>query len=327
VIPDRAETVQRAFQMVLRGIGQHRVAEVFNRGGVPVFGSSSRKAPKHWHASFIFRLMVNPAVVGVFIPHRNDYVNGKKTRTPMEPVQGYFPAIIDAPTWDGVQALVMGGGVSAKRGRHAKASGLVNLLAGLARCPLCVSSMTLVNKGAKVERKLVCSKARAAAGCKYKSVSYPTVESALLNQIYWLLNDAPAQSEEEARIRRELDSVDTVMDLTSEHLRHLLEAVEQGLSTPAVQERLRTTEAQLEDLRGQEKALRSRWAAVDNTLLDYKVNRVSDIARGQPLDRQAFNAALRGLFQAVVIDYQRGELVFQWIAGGQSEIMYQWPNE
>src|SRR4029078_3100921 len=41
VVPERARAVQRAYQMVLGGTGQHRVAEVFNREGVPVFGSSS----------------------------------------------------------------------------------------------------------------------------------------------------------------------------------------------------------------------------------------------------------------------------------------------
>ena len=61
--------------------------------------------------------------------------------------------------------------------------------------------------------------------------------------------------------------------------------------------------------------------------LDYRVGRASDIAGPEPLDREAFNAALRALFKGVVIDYRSGDLRFQWHAGGESEVMYAWPDE
>ena len=116
VIEERAKLVRRAFKMVLGGVGQQRVVEVFNREGIPVFGSATRKAPRHWHRSFIFRLMVNPAVIGVLVPHKYEYTGGKKVRTPMEPVPDYFPRVIDQETWDGVQSLLHA--APPKRGRH-----------------------------------------------------------------------------------------------------------------------------------------------------------------------------------------------------------------
>jgi len=323
LIAERAKVVRRVFRMVLAGSGVDKIAEVFNRETVPVFGSATRRAPRHWHRSYISRLIVNPSVTGVFIPHRYEYTGGKKTRTPMEPVPEYYPRVVDQKAWDGVQALLQV--PNPKRGRHAKAA-LVNLLGGLARCPLCASSMILVNKGTKARRKLVCSRSKAGAGCEYRSVDYENVETALRSRINEVLSDAPAQSEEEARLNAAWEKNQTEMDLTTDHLNHLLEAIEQGLQSPALSERLRNTEAMLEELREQETALLTKFKAFDKTLLDHKRSRAAALAEAQPLDREAFNAALRALFRSVVIDYRDGELRFEWAAGGTSEIMYSWPE-
>ena len=55
--------------------------------------------------------------------------------------------------------------------------------------------------------------------------------------------------------------------------------------------------------------------------------RRAEIVEAQPLDREAFNAALRALFKAVVIDYQTGELRFQWHGRGESEVRCGWPED
>ena len=187
--------------------------------------------------------------------------------------------------------------------------------------------MVLVNKGTKARRKLVCTTARAGAGCTYKSVDYQNVETAFLDQIYWLPSDAPAQSDEEVRLNAEWEKNQTDIDLATDHLNHLLEAVEQGLQSPALNDRLRKTEAMVEELRQQETALVAQFKALDKTLLEHKISRATAIAETLPLDREAFNAALRGLFRSVVIDYREGELSFEWTAGGTSEVMYTFPIE
>jgi Recombinase zinc beta ribbon domain len=76
--------------------------------------------------------------------------------------------------WGAVRALRAG-----KTATSVKAGNTVqNTLAGLARCPLCHGSMLRVIKS-KSYRYLVCSKARAGAGCTYHVVKQDSVENAL----------------------------------------------------------------------------------------------------------------------------------------------------
>jgi len=90
VIPARAAVVQRVFREALEGRGQHAIAAGLNREGVPVFGSG-----EYWHRPFIARLLTSPAVVGTFVPHSTEHEGGKRVRKPLEPVPGYFPAVVD----------------------------------------------------------------------------------------------------------------------------------------------------------------------------------------------------------------------------------------
>ena len=62
-------------------------------------------------------------------------------------------------------------------------------------------------------------------------------------------------------------------------------------------------------------------------MLDYKVGRATALVTAQPLDREAFNAALRGLFKSCTIDYKAGELRFEWIGGGETDVMFAWPED
>lgn len=44
-------------------------------------------------------------------------------------------------------------------------------------------------------------------------------------------------------------------------------------------------------------------------------------------DRGPINAALRVLFDKVVVDYPRKRLVFHWRQGGRSDMLYDWPGD
>ena len=73
-----------------------------------------------------------------------------------------------------------------------------------------------------------------------------------------------------------------------------------------------------------ERGLQVWLESVARSMLDRKVELLQKAFESPTTTRKKVNGALRGLFKAVVVDYHRGELVFQWIAGGSSEIMYQW---
>src|SRR5690606_31728956 len=103
----------------------------------------------------------NPAVIGTFVPHQIEYENGKRKRLPSKtgPIEGYYPPIVDKEDFARVQVLAED---NPRRGKHAE-SEVRNVLAGIARCPLCEATMTLVNKG-KGSRYLACSRAKSGAG-------------------------------------------------------------------------------------------------------------------------------------------------------------------
>jgi len=83
----------------------------------------------------------------------------------LDAVEGYYPTVIDKETFERVRSMR----IDAKaplRGRHA-AGTVQNIFGGLARCPCCDATMTLVNKGAGNGRRyLICTKAKAGAGCR-----------------------------------------------------------------------------------------------------------------------------------------------------------------
>ncbi len=53
-------------------------------------GAAARKA-KHWHRSYVAKILANGAVVGTFTPHqRLTDAAGKRKRKPLEPVENWL---------------------------------------------------------------------------------------------------------------------------------------------------------------------------------------------------------------------------------------------
>jgi DNA invertase Pin-like site-specific DNA recombinase len=232
LIPDRAATVQRVFNMTLAGTGQHDIAKTLNREAVPVFGRGTM-----WHRSYVKKVLADPAVTGTFTPQRVARVNGKKVRIPTEPVEGYFPAAVDKETFDKVASISSG------RGATIGQNGMANILAGLARCPLCASTMTRINKGSSKRAGkpyLVCTKAKAGAGCEYRNVRLEYIEAAILDNATKLLIELPSPDEELQEKRLGLQATD---DGIGDEIDNVVSAISASGHSPALLERLRQAEA------------------------------------------------------------------------------------
>ncbi len=139
VLEERAAVVRKVFDLARSGAGAHSIVERLNRQCVATFGTGLR-----WHRSSVVRLLSNPAVVGTFVPHELVYDGARRSRLPLEPVTGYYPAIVDPETYETVQTLSAVRGSA--RGRHSGKE-VRSILAGLAKCPKCGSTMTRVTKG------------------------------------------------------------------------------------------------------------------------------------------------------------------------------------
>ena len=305
LIPERAELVQRIFRMTLEGIGQHSIAQTLNREGVPPFGRAV-----HWHRTYISKILDSPAVLGVFIPHIQEHGTGKLVRHALDPIQGYFPAIIEPEIAQRLQSM-RAGTVQPRRGRHA-AVPLSNLFGGLGKCFICGSTMTLSNKG-EGNRYLVCTRAKAGAGCQYKAIPYQGIEDAFLAACPELLAQAPDVSAEQSRIRQNLAVYAEHKAWLDETIQNIVQAIEGQASMPAtLLERLAELESERTQVLQEEARELLKEQSIAGNVFTHRLDAVRALLQEQPLDKAKVNAVLRQLFSAVQIDSKADELVLRW---------------
>jgi hypothetical protein len=63
-----------------------------------------------WHRTYVSKILGSASVVGIFTPHRAlKDATGARKRKPLDPVVGYFPAIVDRETFDCVASWLGAG--------------------------------------------------------------------------------------------------------------------------------------------------------------------------------------------------------------------------
>ncbi|NKM96962.1 recombinase family protein [Rhizobium leguminosarum] len=321
VIPERADVVRSVFRMCLEGLGQHTIAARLTETGTATFKHSDM-----WHRSYVKKLLENPAVIGRFTPHTSTVVSGRKVRTPLEPVEGYFPSIIETETFEKVAAM------SSRRGQNlsgatGSATAPANILAGLARCPTCGKTMTRVNKGGRKGGKpyLVCTMAKAGAGCRYKQVKLGAVEDAVISLGTYLHNLTPSpNAEHEAKYRDML----LLAEVVEEQIQNLVEAVARGDTSKAIAKAIADNEGELDRIRDE---LEELGQQVADTITNRIENTVADFCAltEHPESLAKINVTLRQLFDKVIVDYDTGYLRLHWRHTEQNpvEVLYTFPAE
>lgn len=317
LIEDHAKVVRRIVKAYLSGTGKHSIAQALNQERVPPFGRA-----KIWHRSYIDKILTSPALVGTIIPHVEEHKDGKMRRIPQAPVANYYPAVIDAETYERLQALNR---ASPLRGRHANKT-MRSVLSGLARCPACNSTMTRVTKGNGSKGGhpfLICTRAKTGAGCQYHAVRYEVVEQTILKSYESILGDMPSP---DASIERALrDAEATVSDL-ADRLDGLMRLLERRPSDTLAR-RVAELEANLKEAQAERDEVLTRASQAEGKVLKLKAQALGVAIRARPVNRERINAALRELLDGVVVDYRTGYLEFRWRAGGESSVMYAWPDE
>lgn len=322
VLEGRAEIVRRIFTMTLDGIGQHQIADTFNREGVPTFGRAT-----FWHRSYVKKILENPAVIGTFTPHLLDRSGTAKRRIPQAPIHGYFPAVVQEGVFQDVQAQRLGGQHLARQGgKHPIAS----IFAGLAECPLCGGTMTRVWKGSKGGKaRLVCARAKTGAGCEYHGVHVEQAERALVENASWLEAHAPGGDDD---VDAEVEHHRTSLEVLNGHIGNLLEAISGGAVGPAINARLADLETAKEDLQRRLFDLQAQQSAETGRLVERRISDLHDalalrpFEEWQPEDRRLVNACMRQVLKSVVVDYRTGFLELQWKHGGTSSVLFGFPR-
>ncbi len=96
-IPERAAVVKRIFELSRSGVGANSIAKRLNMDLVKPFG----RAPI-WHPSYVKKILDNRAVIGEFTPGTG---RGGSARKLLEPVPGYYPAVISKELFATVQQM------------------------------------------------------------------------------------------------------------------------------------------------------------------------------------------------------------------------------
>ncbi|WP_367718718.1 recombinase family protein [Nitratireductor sp. GISD-1A_MAKvit] len=304
--------------MAIAGKGQQSIAETLNREGVPVFGRG-----KHWHRSYVKKMLGNPAVIGQFTPHRMEIINGKRVRVPAEPVEDYFPQAVSREVFEQVAALASG------RSAPSKTEGaMANILAGLAKCPRCGSTMTRVNKGGKKggHPYLICTRAKAGAGCTYRKVRLDHVTRAIIDNAGYLIGELPSP---EADLQAQWDQLSLAHDVMGDEIERVVQAIAEAGHSPALLNRLRATEAERDRIANELSSVATRMADTITNRIANTGTALLDAVGEQPHDIPKVNAVLRQLFGKVVVDYRSGSLVFHWnhVPDAATSIVYGWPTE
>lgn len=314
------DTVRRIYHLTRSGLGEHKIAALFNAEGVPIMGRG-----KMWHRSTIAKVLRSPAVIGTLVPGRMDHSGGKAERLLEAPIPNVFPAVVTDGDWLAVRAL-KDGKAPAVRGRGAKAP-LSNLLAGLARCPECGAAMTRVHKGGSKggKPKLVCTRAKAGAA----SHPYRSIDQAVVHEAFWrnwqsLLADVPA-GEAGGALDDECRNLSGAIDAAEWDLSELHEQHRRKPSA-VLASRIKALDASLRSYRADLKQLDQQRALADHGLVISRLETLAEVVEpdeGDPNIAEV-NATLRTMFDGVTVDYRTGNLRFHWRQGGESSLTFMW---
>lgn len=320
----QADTVRGIYRMTLDGMGEHKIAETLNLGGVPVMGRG-----RMWHRSTVAKILRSPSVMGTLVPGHMDYQDGKRQRTLEQPIPNVFPSIVSEADWTAVRAL-KDGRAPAARGRGARQ--LSNMFAGLARCPECGAALTRVNKGSGLKGgkpKLVCTRAKVgAAEHGYRSVDLSVIQSAFLASWQRLLSEVPA-GDAGANLDRAHDDLIGAIDVTECELADV-DAAFNRKPTQGLVIRRRALEAALASYRSDRGEIEYQRAMADHGLVASRLGALADAVEPEGVNGaevpsvSKINAALRTIFDRMTVDYRTGYLRFNWRQGGETSIRYAW---
>jgi DNA invertase Pin-like site-specific DNA recombinase len=169
-IPEREAVIKRIFKMSANGDGKILIARKLNKQQIDTFGKS-----KFWQASYVGKILKNPACYGVFIPYKGR-AGSRKQDGPA--IEGYYPAAITKDEFLATKTYIQD---REKKGGRSTNTGK-NLFSTLLICGSCGEKMRFDDKH-NGNIYYVCSKARLAGNCRYESIRFQELESRILAKV------------------------------------------------------------------------------------------------------------------------------------------------
>ena len=318
VLDDKVESIKRVFQMRIDGHGITHIVSTANNerwpapGKPPVRKSGESEADfelrrhlRAWHSSLVGRLLKNRALLGEYQPHINDPDDENRRIPTGEPVQGYYPAVLDEETFLRAQA------VTDRRGRFPgrRDASLKNWLQGLLRCN-CGHSFVRKNKDSKAQpdyARYYCT-ARNRGVTKCPGASAKELESAVLHVVSFV---APAFFDGSSRIEELKTKIDLLsLDLTAAKTTRdrFVEAIAAS-KTPvkALVERVAQAEAEVGRVEGELAKARAELADLGTDFESVFENIVEQVKSVDSLEARAkLREELSRVIEKVVVHQNEG---------------------
>lgn len=308
LVPARAKVVKEIFTRYAAGEGKRVIVRELNGRGEPTWGAvgtgrepiagQGRKAGVHWAQGYVHKILRSPAAMGTWIPKRRGEAQ--------PPIRDYFPAAVSEELWQRVQALI-----ATARSPGRGNTTVVNPLATIARCCLCGAALTKANSGpGKGGPRLVCTRAKAGLGCSYRSVPMRDVENALRGHIDLIAGSRPIT--DYGLAGQVIGKEEELADVTAK-LQKLGDMVLSGEEMPRTMlDRMRELEKRQSALAEEIAELQRRLAHAEGDYIVNRVNELVKVLRRADAPAREVNAALRGLFGSIVVDYQLRVLECRW---------------
>lgn len=300
VIPERAGVVREIFRWASEGIGKEAIARRLNERSEATFGDA-----EFWRKSYIDRILNNPAVIGTMVPRTRDIEQGKTIRKAQEPIEGYFPAVIDKDIFQTIETFRK---TRAPKGRFA-AQSATSVFAGLTTCALCGSSFVRVNKGQ--HQYLVCSKASAKGGCEYLAQPYGKLEAGLKVAMPFILEELPRGGDTKA-LEKTIEKLRIKQEEQADQLSFFVDEYGKKRSA-ALRNKIDSIESELSDLGDQIEQLTKERESRSSVYVQRRIERLKEAVK--TWEPHEVNLALRENIKEMKVDPRNARVDVQWQTG------------
>jgi hypothetical protein len=223
----------------------------------------------------------------------------------MDPVVNMFPAAVGEELYWRVNRRLA---TKAPRGKNAHRQPR-SIVAGIMHCATCGRLVTRIAKGIYVY--LICSRANMRAqGCKYLAVPYAAVETALPDNVGWLIEEAP-RGKNTAALDREIAGLVTMELHYSGEASDLADLAAQERS-PATRKRLREKEAELRETQVRLRTITAQRDTLTTGSVRDRLKAVKKTLGSDTVNVVATNQALRQAMSRIVMDPENARLEVYW---------------
>lgn len=86
---ERVKPVKLIFKLAEMGLGAGAITTTLNKTGW-----RSLRGFDHWHRCTVQTILTNAAVIGDYVPHTYEVIEGRRVRVAQESVKNYFPKVV-----------------------------------------------------------------------------------------------------------------------------------------------------------------------------------------------------------------------------------------